>query len=163
MDEIKEYLDVVTKIKHMIKSTQYRAILGANKELILLYYSIGQDLIRNSKWGNKFIDNLANDIKISFPELKGYSRRNLKYMKKFATEVLNLEFVQTACAQLTWSHIKSLLDKTDTQEKFEWYAYKTIQNGWSLSVLENQIATNLFGRQRKNDKIQNFELKLPTH
>ena len=81
-----EYLDIVETIKLEIKSAQYKAAVSVNRELIMLYYNIGKIINEHKTWGNKFIENLAADIRISFPDTKGYSIRNLKYMAKFAAE-----------------------------------------------------------------------------
>jgi len=80
-----EYLDLVQSIKQEIQSAQYRAVLNVNRDLICLYYDIGSAINEHKTWGNKFIENLATDIRLAFPEAKGYSVRNLKYMAKFAT------------------------------------------------------------------------------
>ena len=90
-----EYLDLVQSIKQEIQSAQYRAALNVNRELICLYYDIGLAINEHKTWGNKFIENLATDIRLAFPEAKGYSVRNLKYMAKFATTYPDREFVQT--------------------------------------------------------------------
>ena len=79
-----EYLTTIESIKTEIKSAQYKAALSVNRELIMLYYHIGKIINEHKTWGNKFIDNLAADIKLEFPNVKGYSVRNLKYMAKFA-------------------------------------------------------------------------------
>ena len=99
-----EYLDIVETIKLEIKSAQYKAAVSVNRELIMLYYNIGKIINEHKTWGNKFIENLAADIRISFPDTKGYSIRNLKYMAKFAAEYPDAEFVQTVSAQIPWSH-----------------------------------------------------------
>ena len=110
---------------------------------------------------DKFIDNLAADIKLSFPEAKGYSVRNLKYMAKFAATYEDEEFVQTVSAQIPWSHNTAILDKVKTPEQREWYIRKTAENGWSHSVLIHQIESGLYQRQAIADKISNFENRLP--
>ena len=94
-----EYLDIVESIKLEIKSAQYKAAVSVNRELIMLYYNIGRIINEHKTWGNKFIENLAADIRISFPDTKGYSIRNLKYMAKFAAEYTE-EIVQEALAQI---------------------------------------------------------------
>ena len=94
-----EYFDVLTDIKERIKTAQYKAVLGVNAEQIILYWNIGKVIIENSKWGSKFIDNLARDIKLEFPNATGYSIRNLKYMKKFAVMFSDEGIVQAALAQ----------------------------------------------------------------
>ena len=106
----KEYFETIESIKNEIKSAQYKAAVSVNRELIMLYYNIGKVINAYKTWGSKFIDNLAADIKLSFPNTTGYSARNLKYMAKFAATYPDIEFVQTVSAQITWSHNVALLD-----------------------------------------------------
>ena len=127
-----EYLDLVQTIKQEIQQAQYKATLSVNKELIMLYYNIGKIINEHKSWGNKFIENLAADIKLSFPNAKGYSVRNLKYMSKFASTYPDEQFVQTVSAQIPWSH----------------------------NVLIHQIESGLYERQAIADKISNFESRL---
>ena len=156
-----EYFNVLNEIKVRIKSAQYRAVLGVNSEQILLYWNIGKIIIDNTKYGAKFIENLARDIKTEFPTAKGYSVRNLKYMRKFA-EIMNDEAkVQTLSALLSWSHNTLLLNKTKTQYELEWYAEKTIENGWSLSTLEDRLALKTYERQALSGKASNYDRLLP--
>jgi len=157
-----EYFDTLNEIKVRIKSAQYRAVLGVNSEQILLYWSIGKIIIANTKYGAKFIENLARDIKTEFPSAKGYSARNLKYMRKFAEVMTDEEKVQTLSALLSWSHNTLLLNKAKTQEELEWYTKQTIENGWSLSALEYHIETKVFHRQAIAEKTSNYERLLPT-
>ena len=110
----KEYFETIESIKNEIKSAQYKAAVSVNRELIMLYYNIGKVINAHKTWGSKFIDNLAADIKLSFPNTTGYSARNLKYMAKFAATYPDIEFVQTVSAQITWSHNVALLDKVRT-------------------------------------------------
>ena len=156
-----EYFKVLERVKEQIQSAQYHAVLGANREQILLYWNIGRVIIENSNWGNKFIDNLARDINSEFPNTKGYSVRNLKYMKKFAAFVEDEEKVQTVSAQLTWSHNQSLFDKTKSLEEYLWYATQAIKNGWSLASLEYHLETKSYQRQLLNTKSTNYPAKLP--
>lgn len=156
-----EYLDIVETIKLEIKSAQYKAAVSVNRELIMLYYNIGRIINEHKTWGNKFIENLAADIRISFPDTKGYSIRNLKYMSKFAAEYPDEQFVQTVSAQIPWSHNCVILDKVKEFSKREWYIRKTCENGWSHSVLIHQIESGLYERQATVDKISNFERRLP--
>ena len=113
-------------------------------------------------WGNKFIDNLATDIRISFPESKGYSVRNLKYMAKFAETYPDREFVQTVSAQIPWSHNIAILEKVKDPQQRIWYIEKTAENGWSHNVLIHQIESDLYQRQVLADKVTNFEHRLPS-
>lgn len=155
-----EYLDIIETIKLEIKSAQYKAAVSVNRELIMLYYNIGRIINEHKTWGNKFIENLAADIRISFPDTKGYSVRNLKYMAKFAAEYPDEQFVQTVSAQIPWSHNCVILDKVKEFSKREWYIRKTCENGWSHSVLVHQIESGLYERQETAEKISNFESRL---
>lgn len=155
-----EYLNLVQNIKQEIQSAQYRAALNVNRELICLYYDIGSAINEHKTWGNKFIENLATDIRLAFPEAKGYSVRNLKYMAKFATTYPDREFVQTVSAQIPWSHNTAILDKVKDAEQRVWYIKKTAENGWSHNVLIHQIESGLYERQALAEKISNFETRL---
>jgi predicted nuclease of restriction endonuclease-like (RecB) superfamily len=156
----KEYFETIESIKNEIKSAQYKAAVSVNRELIMLYYNIGKVINAHKTWGSKFIDNLAADIKLSFPNTTGYSARNLKYMAKFAATYPDIEFVQTVSAQITWSHNVALLDKVKDDNIRVWYMQKTIENGWSHSVLIHQIESGLYERQAIAEKISNFENRL---
>lgn len=156
-----EYLDLVQSIKQEIRHAQYKAAHSANQELILLYYKIGRVINTHKSWGNKFIDNLAADIKLSFPDSRGYSVRNLKYMAKFAATYPEEKIVQTLSAQIPWSHNVAIFDKVKSPEQREWYLRKTIENGWSHAVLIHQIESGLYERQATANKISNFEQRLP--
>lgn len=98
------YFKALMDIKTAIREAQYRAVLGANREQIILFWNIGRVIIENSHYGSRFIENLARDIKLDFPGAKGYSVRNLRYMKKFAELVQDESKVPTVSALLTWSH-----------------------------------------------------------
>lgn len=156
-----QYLSVIESIKTEISKAQYNAALQVNKELTLLYYHIGRIINEHKSWGNKFIDNLARDIKIAYPNSTGYSVRNLKYMAKFAAEYPDEEFVQTVSAQIPWSHNVAIVEKVKKVEQREWYIKKTLENGWSYNVLVHQIESGLYERQAIAQKISNFESLLP--
>lgn len=157
-----EYLATVDLVKQEIKSAQYHAAVHVNTTLILLYHSIGRIINEHKTWGNKFIENLAADIRREFPGSKGYSVRNLKYMAKFAQTYPDLEFEQTVSAQIPWSHNVAILDKVKDQEERIWYIQKATENGWSHSVLVHQIESGLYQRQVLADKVSNFENRLPS-
>ena len=131
-----------------------------NRELIMLYYHIGKVINEHKTWGSKFIENLAADIRISFPNVKGYSVRNLKYMAKFAETYPDEAFVQTVSAQIPWSHNTVILDKVKDADQRVWYIQKTTENGWSHNVLIHQIESGLYERQVLVGKIANFENRL---
>jgi predicted nuclease of restriction endonuclease-like (RecB) superfamily len=106
-----DYFQVLESVKSQIHNARYRAVLGANREQILLYWNIGRIIIENTSYGAKFVENLARDIKAEFPDAKGYSVRNLKYMRKFAALVTDEAKVQTLSALLSWSHNTHLFDR----------------------------------------------------
>ena len=155
-----EYLTVIDDVKSKIRQARHRAMLAVNSELITLYWNIGNIINERKTWGNKFIDNLSRDIKLEFPQIKGYSVRNLKYMAKFSKTYPDLEFVQTVSAQLSWSHNTTLLDKTKDDAQRNWYTKKAIESGWTLDVLEMQIEYQLYERQLIAKKDTNFSLRL---
>ena len=156
-----QYLSIIENIKTKIGNAQFKAAVSVNRELIMLYYNIGLIINENKSWGNKFIENLARDIKLAFPNSTGYSVRNLKYMAKFAEEYPDSEFVQTVSAQIPWSHNCLIMDKIKDTDTRVWYINKTIENGWSHSVLTHQIESSLYERQVIAEKISNFENRLP--
>ena len=136
----------------------------ANKKLVNLYYNIGKTLDENSSWGNKFIDSVARELKLTFPDLKGFSVRNLKYMKAFYKEYKkeykdDNEIVQLV-AQLPWKHNITLMQKVKDKEIRKWYMNKCLEEGWSDSILTYQIDTNLYKRQEKVIKHNNFSTTL---
>ena len=155
-----EYLEIVKSIRDEIKVAQYKAAVSVNRELIMLYYNIGRVINEHKSWGNKFIDYLAADIKLSFPSATGYSVRNLKYMAKFAAIYPDFEFVQQVVAQIPWGHNVVLMDKISDDTVRKWYIEQSIEHGWSRNVLVHQIESSLYERQVIADKISNFENRL---
>ena len=157
----KNYVMVVESIKEQIRSTQHKAILNANKEMLILYWNIGKVINENSTWGSKFLRNLSKEITSECPSTKGFSVRNLKNMARFYREYPEIEIVQSVTAQITWTHNIEIL-RVESKEQRLWYINKTIENGWSVNVLAHQINTNLYERQIKQKKISNFKNKLPS-
>lgn len=158
----KEYLKIVEQIKRDIATAQYKATVQVNKELVMLYYNIGKKINEQKSWGSKFIDNLAKDIKLAYPNSTGFSVRNLKYMSKFADAYSDKEIVQQVVAQIPWGQNLVLLDKVSDDKVRGWYAKETLKNGWSRNVLVHQIETKLYERQVLADKVTNFKEKLQT-
>ena len=108
-------------LRNMYRAVQYHASVQVNTELVMLYHSIGVVISKHKAWGNKFVENLAADIRREFPASKGYSVRNLKYMAKFAQTYPDREFVQQVVAQIPWGHNLVLLDKGSDPEERRWY------------------------------------------
>ena len=157
-----EYLNTVESIKQEIRAAQYRASVSVNRELLLLYHTIGNTINAHKTWGSKFIESLSADIKLAFPDASGYSVRNLKYMAKFALAYPDEEFVQQPVAQIPWGHNITLLDKLSDNKERLWYAEKIAENGWSRNVLVHQIESGLYQRQVLAEKVSNFESRLPS-
>ena len=155
------YRKIFNNVKLEIMKSQYKAMQLVNKELIFMYWNIGKVILENSKWGNKFIDNLSIDLKLEFPKITGFSVRNLKYMRKVAEEYPDFKFVQQAVAQIPWGHNIILLDKLKDKEERKWYMEQSIINGWSRSILNMQIDSKLYERQVMSEKVSNFSDTLP--
>lgn len=151
-----KYKKIFENIKDEILKSQYKAMQVVNKELIYMYWHIGKIILENSEWGNKFIDNLSIDLKLEFPNITGFSVRNLKYMRKLAEDYPNFEFVQEVLAQITWYHNIILMDKIKDIETRKWYIAEAVKNGWSSNMLKMQIDSKLFERQALAPKATNF-------
>jgi predicted nuclease of restriction endonuclease-like (RecB) superfamily len=158
----KGYDSFLSELKDRIRHAQLRAALSVNRELVLLYWSIGRDiLVRQEEqgWGAKVIDRLAADLRKAFPEMNGFSPRNLKYMRAFAEAWPDEAIVQQLVAQIPWGHIVRILDYVKAPPEREWYIRQTIENGWSRNVLVHQIESGLYRRQGK--ALTNFTRTLP--
>lgn len=158
----KGYQDLLARLKSQIQIAQVRAALAVNRELVLLYWGIGREILQrqvSEGWGAKVIDQLAQDLHRAFPDMKGLSLRNLKYMRALAEAWPEEAIVQQAAAQIPWFHNCVLLDKVKEPAERIWYIYQTIQNGWSRNVLVMQIESGLYRRQGK--AITNFQATLP--
>jgi len=156
------YAQFLADLKSRIQVAQLRASLTVNRELVLLYWQIGRDILNRQereKWGAKVIDRLAADLKRAFPDMQGFSPRNLKYMRAFAQAWPEETLVQAVLAQITWYHNLAILEKLATSEERIWYARATIQHGWSRNVLVHQIEAGRLRRQGK--AVANFDRTLP--
>jgi predicted nuclease of restriction endonuclease-like (RecB) superfamily len=156
------YTDWLVDLKARIHTAQQRATLAVNRELVFLYWHIGRDILARQAekgWGAKVIERLAQDLRATFPDMKGFSPRNLKYMRTFAQAWPDAEFVQAVLAQLPWYHQLALLDKLPGPETRRWYAAKAIEHNWSRNVLVMQIETRLL--ERAGNAVTNFDLTLP--
>jgi predicted nuclease of restriction endonuclease-like (RecB) superfamily len=155
------YENFVSDLKKWVKAAQIRAALSVNRELILLYWSIGRSILEEQAkygWGSKVIDRLAIDLKREFPDMKGFSPRNLKYMRALALAYPEESFVQQLVAQIPWGHNVRILDSIREPQIREFYIRETIANNWSRIVLVLQIESNLF--QRQGYALTNFDTTL---
>lgn len=156
------YLKFIEEVKVEIQRQRISVVLNANSSMICLYWNIGRAILKKQEeegWGSKVIDRMAKDLKDAFPEMSGFSPRNIKYMRKFAESWTDFEIVQQVVAQIPWRTNRMLLDKLDSMESRIWYANKTIENGWSSNVLELQIQGGLM--ERSGRSVNNFPAALP--
>jgi predicted nuclease of restriction endonuclease-like (RecB) superfamily len=132
------YAVLLKDIKARVRAAQLRAGLTVNRELVLLYWHIGREILARQKqegWGAKVIDRLSRDLSREFPEMSGLSPRNLKYMRAFAEAWPEEPFVQQLAAQMPWFHNCVLLDKVADTEARRWYVRATVEHGWSRNGL----------------------------
>ena len=196
----KSYKSWLTELKQNISQVRLQTSMQVNANMLLMYWYIGKQILEKQElhgWGAKVVEVLAQDLQKAFPDTKGFSVRNLKYMRRFVElysptlEVYSLpknkktSIVQTLSAQLensnanlivqtlsaqlgnsslfniSWSHHVLLMDKAGDTEERLWYIKQSIENGWSVRVLDYQISTSLYKRQHKKQKSTNFHLTLP--
>jgi len=156
------YGQLLVELKHRIQTAQLRASLAVNRELVLLYWQIGRDILSRQEresWGAKVIDRLAADLKSAFPDMRGFSPRNLKYMRAFAQAWQEESIVQQLVAQIPWGHNVRILDYVKEPAAREWYVRAALQHGWSRDVLVHQIESGLHNRQGR--AVTNFNQTLP--
>ncbi len=156
------YADWLSELKARIHAAQQRAALAVNRELVLLYWQIGGDILARQAqqgWGAKVVDRLAHDLRIAFPQMRGFSPRNLKYMRAFSEAWPDVEFVQQAAARLPWFHLCTLIDKVKSREARDWYIEKAAEHNWSRNILVMQIETRAF--ERSGQAVTNFAQQLP--
>lgn len=157
-----EYAGWLKEIKTRIFTAQQKAAKAVNQELVLLYWQIGRDILERQYkqgWGAKVIERLSHDLRIEFPAMKGFSTRNLKYMRTFAEAWPHISIVQEALAQLPWYHHLALLDKLKSSTERLAYAQAAIKHGWSRNVLVMQMEAGFIDRQGK--ALSNFDTRLP--
>lgn len=157
-----DYAAWLVELKARIHSAQQRATLAVNRELVLLYWQIGRDILArqsNEGWGAKVIERLAQDLRSAFPDMKGFSRANLMYMRAFADAWPDASIVQQAVGQLPWGHNLVLLTKLKTPELRMVYAQRAIEHGCSRNVLNIHIERRLL--EREGQAVSNFALRLP--
>jgi predicted nuclease of restriction endonuclease-like (RecB) superfamily len=156
------YADWLADLKSRIHAAQQRATLAVNRELVLLYWQIGQDILQRQAaqgWGAKVIERLAQDLRAAFPDMKGFSRANLMYMRAFAQAWPDAVIVQQAVGQLPWGHNLVLLTRLkDPQQRLD-YAQSAIAHGWSRNTLNIHIETHHL--ERSGQAVTNFAQRLP--
>ena len=178
----KDYHDWLTDIKRRVQSAQLKAATAVNTALLEFYWSLGADIVQKQKdtvWGSGFLKQLSADLMAEFPDMKGFSYRNLRAIKQWYlfysqdNTIVQQPVAQTdekplpakwqqpvaKLVQIPWGHNLAIISKCNTVEQALFYVRKTIENNWSRSVLTHQIESDLFARQGK--AITNFKQTLP--
>ncbi|BBZ04149.1 hypothetical protein MCHIJ_35860 [Mycolicibacterium chitae] len=156
------YPDLLDAVTDTVQTGRRRAIGAANQELVGTYWQVGAEILARQSaegWGARVIDRLAADLRERFPGVKGFSARNLKYMRSFAETWPQEAIVQAPLAQLPWYHHIALLEKLDSPDLRLWYAQSAIDEGWSRNILVHHIDTRFYDRVGK--AITNFAQTLP--
>ncbi|MGI4788587.1 MAG: PDDEXK nuclease domain-containing protein [Janthinobacterium lividum] len=158
------YDDFLRELKARIRTAQVKAALAVNRELVLLYWQIGHDLVTRQQtqgWGNDVIGRLAGDLATAFPGIEGFSPRNLYRMRAFHLAYPDeSQFVTQAVSQIPWGHSIVLLQKLKDNAERLWYAQQTTEHGWSRAILVHQIESDLYRRQ--GQALTNFSQTLPS-
>ncbi len=180
---------MLIELKQKVRTAQLKAAVAVNTELIMLYWELGKMITdKQTAWGSKFLEQLSRDLRTEFPDMQGFSERNLKYCRQFyqfyipsieqqvvaqlkqanqtndTSQIVSPEnfitvFRQQPVAQIPWGHNILIFSKSKSADEAEFYAGQTLQNGWSRNILSQQINANLFQRQGK--AIHNFQNTLP--
>lgn len=168
----KEYKKFLVELKEKVKNSQLKAAVKVNYELLNLYWELGKKITEKQKeysWGDSFISNLSNDLKKEFPDMKGFSVQNLKnirYWYLFYAEYLiglqpvsQLKKIENKIKSIPWGHNQRIMYKCKSVREAIFYIEKTIENGWSRTILEHQIDSKLY--ERLGSAISNFDSRLP--
>jgi predicted nuclease of restriction endonuclease-like (RecB) superfamily len=156
------YQVLLEELKERIRSAQVRAALVINRELVMLYWRIGRSIRAQQDehgWGTRVIRRLSADLREAFPDMKGFSPRNLQYMRTFVSAYPEEHIAQQVAAQLPWGHLMRLLDTVPEPQARAWYAQQATDQGWSRAILAHQVAENLYDRQGRAQT--NFPRTLP--
>lgn len=175
----KDYSAWLKELKNRVRLVQIKAAVNVNSELLLFYWELGQDIAekqKNTKWGDGFLKQLSIDLSSEFPDMKGFSKRNLELVRKWfrfwSENVLIAKQLATQTNssqkspnniipifQIPWWHNVVIITKIKNSDEALFYVRKTIQNNWSRSVLTHHIESNLLKREGK--AITNFKATLP--
>lgn len=156
------YQELLDELKNRIRNARVQAAISVNRELILLYWQVGQEILKRQGregWGAKIIERLADDLRREFTDMRGLSRANLFYMRAFAEAYPSEEIVQQLAGQIPWWHNVVIMTRLKDSELRKWYIRACIENGWSRAVLVAQIETRL--HERAGGALTNFDRTLP--
>lgn len=166
-----EYKQWLTDLKFRIRNSQIKAALKVNTELINLYWELGKEIVskqEQSQWGDGLIKQLSSDLQQEFPEMKGFSTTNIKYIKRwysFYNQDITIgqqvvDQLRETVSQIPWGHNSRIIIQCKSIEEAFFYIHKTIENGWSRSILELHIKQQDY--QRTRHSVSNFSRLLPT-
>ena len=156
------YGELLDDLKARVRRARVTAALSVNRELVLLYWQMGREILDRQHafgWGGGIIEQLSRDLRRAFPEMRGFSARNLWYMRAFAEAYPDEQVVRQFVAGIPWGHNLRILDSVADQAERQWYVEQCIQHGWSRNVLVHQIESGLYRRQGR--AVTNFERTLP--
>jgi len=156
------YITFLSEIKGKIHTAQIKASIKVNEELLRLYWELAQMIVakqKESNWGDNFIEQISNDLKIEFPNMKGFSVSNIKYMRQWYQFFSKSPQLVGEIFQIPWGHNREIITKIKHTEEALFYVQKTVENSWSRAVLVHQLESGLYHREGK--AISNFEKKLP--
>jgi predicted nuclease of restriction endonuclease-like (RecB) superfamily len=158
----RDYAETLSAIKRRIQQERLRVVLAANSAMVLLYWDIGRMILDRQQregWGARVIDRLAEDLREGYPDMRGFSARNLLFMRSFAEACPDAGKVKQPVSQLPWGHVIRLLQRVKEPEIREWYIRESIEHGWSRSILELQIDGH--AHERHGQALTNFKATLP--
>jgi predicted nuclease of restriction endonuclease-like (RecB) superfamily len=165
-----DYKQWISALKQQFRQAQLKAVVKVNSELLQFYWQLGEDILarqQGTQWGDGFLTQLSKDLSTEFPEIKGFSKRNLELIRKWRRYWQQVEVAQPAIAkqlvsqlvQIPWGHNVVIVSQSKNIEQALYYVASTIENGWSRSVLVHQIESGLY--QREGKAITNFADTLP--
>ena len=159
-----EYKDFIKELKQKIYSAKSKAIVSVNRQMIELYFQIGNEIVQRQEslgWGKSIVEQMSKDLKKEFGAKSGYSTQNLWYMRQFYLTYKSSANLQQLVGEISWSANILIFSKVKDEKEREYYLKQTIENGWNRNVLLHHIKTELFLRDQKNTKLTNFQDTLP--
>ena len=162
-----DYRQWLQQLKSQFQHTQQNAVRAVNTEMLKFYWQLGEQIVeqqQNYAWGDGFLKQLSHDLMMEFPEMKGFSKRNLEYIRRWylfwSKDMSIAQQVVAQLGQIPWGHHTTILDKCKDIEIAKFYLQSSLQYGWSRAVLTHQIESQLW--QRQGSSIDNFVNTLPT-
>lgn len=162
----KDYSLWIKELKSKIRSVQIKAALSVNSELLHFYWELGAEIIQKqvqSKWGDKFLSSLSNDLMAEFPDMKGFSKRNLELIRQwhqfYAKDHTIAKQIVSQLAKIPWGHNIAIISKCQDIDEAIFYIQNTQSHNWSRSVLIHQIENGAYLREGKS--LTNFSATLP--